>query len=173
MNSVGFRAITTAVLGVFITGLAAAQPPPSPYPWFQANSNWAIVGRTGISFMDVNADGLVDAIGKPTDPNSKLIIIWCNKGVASGDLFDGFAALGSKTTDYGVSLGDFDNDGFPDLVNEPRGSAFSLLRNRGLPGCDPNSDPFEEHGCVFSHCAGGRPAHARQETRRKRHAGAT
>lgn len=118
---------------------------------FVQEPNWPIAGVRGVSFSDVNADGWVDAVGKiPVDFNFGLGY-WQNAfGVfhagCNAALFDSGSGADIIPINlfYGQSLGDRDNDGYPDCALEPRANdCFYSLIGTGEP-----FDPYDEDQCT-------------------------
>lgn len=79
----------------------------------------------GISVADVDGDGWVDIVVP------SAMSLWTNQA-GEGWLYTDIPFLHGYTEgQYGASLGDYDGDGLPDLVSEPRGGYAELLRNTG------------------------------------------
>lgn len=79
----------------------------------------------GISVADVNGDGWVDIVVP------SAMALWTNQAGEGWVYSDIPFLLGYTAGQYGASLGDYDGDGLPDLVTEPRGGYAELLQNTG------------------------------------------
>ena len=80
---------------------------------------------SGISVADVNGDGWVDFVVP------SAMALWTNQA-GEGWVYSDIPFLHGYTAgQYGASLGDYDGDGLPDLVTEPRGGYAVLLQNTG------------------------------------------
>lgn len=113
------------------------------------------VGRIGTTFADFDADGWPDAVTWHYNAGTQLHerrLYWNDLGKTPSQWTEGclldFSPYTLEQEGYGVSAADYNNDGFPDVVNEPRQeeyqdpppNTFLFLVNAGC-GCrkDPNS----------------------------------
>jgi len=79
----------------------------------------------GISVADMDGDGWVDIVVP------SAMSLWTNRA-GEGWVYSDIPLLHGYTAgQYGASLGDYDGDGLPDLVTEPRGGYAELLQNTG------------------------------------------
>ncbi len=88
----------------------------------------------GISIADFNGDGLMDIfVANDTEPN--FLFINNGNGIYKESALEygvAYNAQGESVSGMGCDAGDFDNDGWVDIVyNDLSGQAFGLLRNEG------------------------------------------
>lgn len=116
------------------------------------------VAGMGVSFADFDADGWPDAATFSSSLNR--LLYWNDLGAGTPRWTEGCLLASHPVSDggYGQSAGDYNNDGYPDYANEPRGSTTSqpekvhFLVNAGCGircstsgcagSCDPNSANF-------------------------------
>jgi MYXO-CTERM domain-containing protein len=119
------------VVGLLVLGFAggsAAQDVPLRYWTGPGFPDGLALGPTnGVSWGDYDRDGWVDlfvfndsALWRNEGGRS-----WTRYSLASVLIDEGFVSR------YGGSFGDFNDDGFPDLVTEPRTGCSSILENLG------------------------------------------
>ena len=104
--------------------LAALASPARAEDLFVAGPDDLGLGN-GISVADVDGDGWVDIVVP------SAMSLWTNQA-GEGWLYTDIPFLHGYTAgQYGASLGDYDRDGLPHLVTEPRGGYAELLQNTG------------------------------------------
>ncbi|HUN81289.1 MAG TPA: FG-GAP-like repeat-containing protein [Phycisphaerae bacterium] len=90
----------------------------------------------GVRNIDVNGDGLPDLVTANRGANSVSVLI--NRGHVGGGSWLGFAAAVNTTVGSApsaVAVGDFDQDGKPDVAASNSGSnTVSILLNQGIDG---------------------------------------
>ena len=101
----------------------------------------------GLKFFDYDNDGAIDLIlsnGHPDDMiemysqqvkyKEPLLLFHQEKGLLHNVSGEAGPAFAKPLAARGLAVGDYDNDGFPDVLVTPNGGAPVLLRNRCGPG---------------------------------------
>jgi gliding motility-associated-like protein len=90
-----------------------------------------------VAFVDIDGDGKPDLV--VTNANSNTISVYRNtssSGSISAGSFEAKVNFNTYSTPFGISIGDIDCDGKPDLViaNVPSSATVSVFRNTSTPG---------------------------------------
>ncbi len=99
----------------------------------------ASTSETGsINVADLNNDNLPDIVALPFDQSSEGIAILRNRSIKGSLSFEDGAQIATLNRRVNIALGDFDNDGFNDLVVTERQVAqqVSIFRNTSSQGGD-------------------------------------